>query len=198
MHMLPFLAVGGKAAVGAATASAAVGATGTGMMAMGVAAPALSVSTMLAGGSSLAGAVSSIAGGFAQSNALKQEAYYMDAQARQAEIEGRRDAVMQLENLNRSLASQVAAIGASGIGYSGSPVSNVMASEKRGAFDIELTKAGTEANVAVLRARANQTRRAAKQSVVGGFLGAGADLAQFGLGRAAQIKGEKSLLGLRR
>lgn len=139
-----------------------------------------STSQLISGSLGAVSALGSVAGGFATAASMRTEANYLKYEARAAELEGRRQALLELEDFNRSQARRVAAIGASGIGYEGSPITELEGAETEARDDIALTKAATRARVAGLKAQAKQARRAAPFAILGGFMSAAGQAATLG------------------
>jgi hypothetical protein len=139
-----------------------------------------STSQLVSGSLGAVSALGSIASGFAQSASLRTEANYLKYEARAAELEGRRQALLELEDFNRSQARRVAAIGASGIGYAGSPITGLEGAEDDARTDINLIKSATKARVAGLKAQAKQVRRSAPFAIFGGFMNAASQAATLG------------------
>jgi hypothetical protein len=140
----------------------------------------------LAGFSAATSALASIGGGLAANASGRTEAKYMDYQARAAELEGRRQALVELEQFNRSQARRVAAIGASGIGYSGSPLTALGRAEDDIQTDLELIRAGAAAEAAGIRGQAKLRRSEGTQAVLGGLLSATSTLTGLKLKKRQQ------------
>ena len=105
-----------------------------------------------------------IVGAFAERAALKTEAYYLDYAAKAAELEGRRQAIVSMDEFARAQARSNAAIGASGIGYEGSAIIGLQKNDERMGRALSLMKATTKVQVAGLKAQAFQLRRQARMA----------------------------------
>lgn len=139
-----------------------------------------STGQLISGSLGAVSALGSIAGGFAQAASMRTEAQYLKYEARAAELEGRRQALLELEDFNRSQARRVAAIGASGIGYEGSPITALAGAETESQEDRALIKAATKARVAGLKAQAKQAKKSAPFAILGGFMSAASQAATLG------------------
>ena len=137
---------------------------------------------LISGSLGTASALGAIASGFAQSASLRTEAYNMDYQAKAAQLEGQRQALLALDDFSQSQARAVAAIGASGVGYEGSPVAGLYQNERKSQSDQALIKAGTQVQVAGYKAQAKQIRKSARLAPLFGFLKAGEQVGSIFMG----------------
>lgn len=137
---------------------------------------------LISGSLGTVSALGAIGSGFAQRASLQTEAYNMDYQAKAAQLEGQRQALLALDDFSRSQARAVAAIGASGIGYDGSPVGALDESERSAKSDRDLMKAGTRVQVAGYKAQAKQLRKSARLAPLFGFLKAGEQVGSMFMG----------------
>lgn len=143
---------------------------------------------MLSGSLGTAAALGHIASGFAERAALRTDAYNYDYQAKAARLEGQRQALLEMDAFAQSQARSIAAIGASGIGYEGSPMSGLAQAEGKHQSNLGLIKANAEVEYAGYRGMAKQARRNARLAPLSGFLRAGAQVGSMfagGLGGGA-------------
>lgn len=181
-------AAAGGAAAAAAGISAAGAATGTifgaGVTAASVTAAGISATSLLSGALGTASALGSIGSGLAANSAAKTEAQYMGYQAKAAELEGRRQALGELEAFNRSQASAAAAMGPGN--YLGSGMTTLRQNQENAEFNIGLTRLGAGVNADGIRAQAQQKRAEGRSAIMGGLLGAATSMGGTALKRKQQ------------
>lgn len=139
-------------------------------------------SALISGSFGTAAALGSIASGFSQSASLRTDAYNYDYQAKAAKLEGQRQALLALDDFSRSQARAVAAIGASGIGFEGSPVSGLYQAESKALSDRKLIKATADVQVAGYKGMAKQARKSAKFAPFMGLLRASEQVGSMFMG----------------
>lgn len=170
------IAAGSKGmAVSNALASAGIGAGTTSLLgaAGSTLASSVTLSGILSGAMGTASALSALGAGNQAAAEARSQAAFSDFRAKQEMLEGRKNALIELQNFNELQAGAIAAAGASGAGFGGSIAKTLEGNKADFEFNRELALTNAAVRSGLERGQAAQLRSRAKNAKTGGLLNAG-------------------------
>ena len=121
-------------------------------------------------------AVGAIAGGQAAQSQADQQAALYRQQAQQTLSQGEYEAGRKQDEINKTMGTQVALTGGSGVNLDGSPSDVIGSTASEGALDTSAIRYGARVNANNLKYQAGVSRAQGQNAATSGFLSAGGTL----------------------
>ena len=155
------------------------GAVGGALPAVATAATSFTTVELISGGLTAASGLASIASGFAGREEAELQSKFAVLGAQKEALEGRRVAILALEEANEAEGRQVAGIASAGITFEGTPEVTLARTQRTGRFNIESALLSGAVGAAAKKTEAAALRAKGRASITGGFIAAAGGVQNF-------------------